>query len=251
MIMNFTRSGLVPLLAVAFLAACQAPVPKPPPESTKPAAGPAQQTDLKAEYRALAGGGGTVYTVDPAASKVLIYVFRGGLAASRGHNHVVRAAQFEGYAHLPSEDVTQARFDLRVPLEHLVVDEPALRAETGGNFAGERTPDEIEGTRRNMLGPRGLDAAQFPVVAMKSVSVSGDWPVVVADVAVSLHGVTREQPVMMKVERSAGALQISGMLALRHSDFGITPYSLFGGLLAVQDVVALEFELDARADDSL
>jgi polyisoprenoid-binding protein YceI len=236
------------LLIAGSLLACQAPAPKPaeaPPKSEQQPE-QVQPADLRAQYRGLAAGGGTVYTVKPAESKVLIYVFRGGLAASKGHNHVIRAADFEGYAHLPSDDATQSRFDLRVPFEALVVDEPGLRAETGGNFAGERTREEIEGTRRNLLGPRGLDASRYPFVTMKSVAVSGDWPVLVADVAVTLHGVTREQPVMLRVRRGADALQVSGTLVLRQSDFGVTPYSVFGGVLSVQDAVAIEFELVAR-----
>ena len=244
--------AVCPVLAAVLLSACQAPAPRQPAESQADAA-PPQTEDLETAYRALAAGGGAVYTVNPADSKVLIYIFRGGLAAKSGHNHVLRAASFEGYVHLPSDDPTQARFDLRVPVDDLVVDEPVLRTETGGNFSGERSQSDIEGTRRNMSGERGLNTAQFPFVNLKSLAVAGDWPILVADVAVSLHGVTRQQPVMLRVQRGNGALKVSGTLVLRQSDYGITPYSLFGGVIAVQDAVAIEFELVARtpADASL
>ncbi|MGH8561554.1 MAG: hypothetical protein ACRES4_06295, partial [Nevskiales bacterium] len=116
-------SGSLLLISI-LLSACQAPAPKPAVEIP---ASPAQpgSADLQAEYRALAAAGGTVYALDAAASRVVIYVFRGGLAAKSGHNHVISAPVFEGYVHLPSDNPAQARFDLRVPVNELVVDDPA------------------------------------------------------------------------------------------------------------------------------
>lgn len=231
--------------AALLLAACQAPAPKP---ASGTSAGPAQgaPVDLQAEYRALAASGGTVYAVDPAASTVLIYVFRGGIAAKSGHNHVISAPRFEGYVHVPSDQAADARFDLRVPLNELVVDDPALRASTGGNFAGERSAADIEGTQSNMLGPRGIDAGKFPFVQLKSLAVAGDWPVLVAEVAVTLHGVTRQQTVLLHVQRGDTGMKVTGSMVLRQTDFGITPYSLFGGVLSVQDAVVVDFELTGR-----
>ncbi len=232
------------LLAAALsLTACGG-MPAAPATAPSPAVDSA--IDLRADYRALARASGQVYALDPAQSKVRIYVFRGGRAAKAGHNHVLDAPQFEGYVHLPSDDVAQARFDLRFRLDQLRVDEPTLRAETGGAFAGERSASDIEGTRRNMLGARGLDAERFPVVGLRSVTISGDWPMLAAEVEVTLHGVSRRQLVPLVVSRTEARLAVSGSLALRQTDFGAEPYSLLGGLLAVQDAVAIRFELVAE-----
>lgn len=205
--------------------------------------------DLHAEYRALAAQGGVVYALDPAASDVRIYVFRGGTAARLGHNHILSVPQFEGYIFLPSQDdPTQSRFDLQVPLASLVVDDPRLRAETGGAFSGERSESDIEGTRRNMLGARGLDATQFPIMSFQSVSVSGDWPVLVVEMDIRLHGVTRRQSVPLQVMHGRRGVIVKGGLILRQSDFGISPYALFGGLMAIQDEVVIMFELGGNLE---
>jgi polyisoprenoid-binding protein YceI len=234
------RLLLSTLLLPALIAACQTTVPQPT------AAAPAWP-ELRAEYQSLVGSG-TVYAVDSAASKVRIYTFRAGAAARLGHNHVLSAPRFEGYVLLPSQQAADARFELRVPLDELAVDDPAARAETAGNFAGDRSAADIAGTRANMLGERGLDAARFPQMRLRSVAIEGDWPVLVAQVEVTLHGVSRTQPVMLRVERSAATLKVGGTLVLRQSDFGIVPFSALGGLLSVQDAVAVSFELTAARD---
>lgn len=237
--MNLCRNLSVLLLPA--LAACQTAAPQPA------LTAPVPDTDLRAEYQALAPNG-TVYAVDPAASRVRIFVFRAGAAARLGHNHVLSVPKFEGYVSVPSEQAADARFELRVPLAELVVDDPDLRRETAGNFSGERSADDIAGTRRNMLGTRGLSADQFPIVRLRSVAVEGDWPVLVAQVEVTLHGVTRAQAVMLRVERSPTQLKVDGQFTLRQSDFGITPFSALGGLMKVQDSVAIEFKLVMRQE---
>jgi polyisoprenoid-binding protein YceI len=230
-----------------WLCACQAPPAKPDVSATADASIAAatipDDETLGAEYRRLAATGGKVYVMDPAASALRIYVYRGGLAARSGHNHVISAPRFLAYAHVPGEEPAQARFDLTLPLHDLVVDDPQLRAKIGGNFAGERSESDISGTRRNMLGPRGLDADQYPVVHLKSVSIAGDWPMLLADVTVTLHGVRQVVPVVLHVEHDATSISASGSLFLRQSDFGIQPFSLFGGVLSVQDVVVMDFLL--------
>lgn len=229
---------LLPALILPVLVACQTAAPQPA------ATAPTPQADLRAEYQALAQTG-TVYAVDPAASQVRIFVFRAGAAARLGHDHVLSAPKFEGYVSLPSEQAADARFELRVPLADLVIDDSNIRAETGGSFSGERSADDIAGTRRNMLGERGLQADQFPIVRLRSLAVEGDWPILVAQVEVTLHGVTRTQAVMLHVERSATQLKVEGNFTLRQSDFGVTPLSVLGGLIKVQDPVAISFRLIA------
>lgn len=232
------------LLLALLLAGCQ--LPPQVPDAPGPAA-PQPATDLRAEYAALAASGGRVYAVDSARSRVLILVFRGGRAAKLGHNHVVSAPKFDGFVHLPSEDLSTARFDVRVPVAELTVDDPKLREAIGGAFSGARSAEDIEGTRRNMLGSSGLDAAQHPFVQLKSAAVAGDWPALVADVDVTVRGVTRRKAVLLRVERSTVGLKVQGSLVLRQSDFGITPFAVFGGALAVQDALAVEFELVTAA----
>lgn len=228
-------------LAAVLLSACQSMPPAPAGNATLGGT----PGDRAAAYREQAARGAQVYAIDPAASKLRVYVFRGGQAAKNGHNHVLSAPRFEGYLAWPSGDPRQARFELRFPLDALVIDDPALRAETGGSFSGQRSVSDIEGTRRNLLGPKGLDSAQWPFLEVKSLGVEGDWPILVARVEVRLHGVAQEKELMLRVEREPDRLRARGTLVLRQSEFGVVPFSVLGGLLAVQDPVAIEFDLRA------
>lgn len=233
------RRAAIPMVMVTalLLAACQS-LPSPAPEAALEGAWP----DLDATYRAQTASA-TVYALDPAASQVRIYVYRAGAAARFGHNHVLSLPRFAGYVAVPGDDASAARFELRVPLEALVVDDPVARADTGGSFAGERSAGDIAGTRANMLGERGLDAARFPQMRLRAVAVEGDWPRLLARVAVTLHGVTRQEPVALTVTREAGRLRVAGTLILRQRDYGIEPFSALGGLLQVQDAVTVDFAL--------
>ena len=96
-----------------------------------------------------------------------------------------------------------------------------------------------------MLGPRVLGADEFPSLRVSSLAVAGDWPMLVATVAVEMHGVRRERELLLQVERDDQQLRARGELVLRQSEFGVTPLSILGGVIAVQDPVAIRFDLRA------
>ena len=235
---------LVACSLLVFLAACA----ESPPAGNPAPVGPAASTpaDLATTYRPLAGSGGTVYAIDPAASQVRIYAFRGGKAAMAGHNHVISAPEFDGFAYVPDKGMADARFDLQFPLAKLVIDDPTLRQETGGAFATPVSADAVSGTRDHMLGARGLEADKFPLVSIHSARIAGEIPRLAATVSVTLHGVTRELLVPLTVSVKGGVLEADGAFALRQTDFGMQPYSVLGGLLSVLDEVVIEFRLAGK-----
>jgi polyisoprenoid-binding protein YceI len=231
----------LPLAVLLALSACQAPAPRAP--SATDRAPPS--IDLDAVYVERHAAGSAVYRVDPAASDVRIYVFRGGRAAKLGHNHVLSAPDFAGYISLDGGAAASAQFDLRFVLDGLAIDDPALLEATGGSFAGARSDTDIAGTRRNMLGERVLDAATHPQLHIRSLAVEGDWPMLVARVAVDWRGFSRAYDVLLQVERDDDSLRARGELVLRQTDFGITPLAILGGIIAVQDPVGVRFDVHA------
>lgn len=216
-----------------------AKLPEPPPVPAAVDAEPYRKFD--------AAGDGRVYAIDASDSVVRIYAYRGGKAAFAGHNHVILAGAFGGYVYVPNKRLSDARFEVAFPLQGLRVDEPTQRKALGGAFGGILPPNAINGTREHMLGERGLDAEHFPWVRINSVAVGGELPKPVAMIALELHGQKRQQLLPLDVRQSDDKLRIRGALALRQSDYGLKPYSVLNGLLAVQDDVAIEFDLGARA----
>lgn len=245
------RTEAMAALAMLALAACQSPAPQTPPDASAeaplvtPARTAAPADELTAEYAGLRDAGAAVWRVDPSLSDIRIHVYRGGRLARVGHNHVLSAPAFTGYVVFDGSNLASARFDLRFAFAALTIDDPALRVATGGNFAGERSQSDIEGTRDNMLGPRVLDAQHYPELCIRSLRIEGDLPLPITRIAVDWHGVTREHDVLLQLENSGDRLRASGDLVLRQSDHGITPLSILAGAIAVQDPVGIRFTLEA------
>ncbi len=201
------------------------------------------QPNLKAIYSKLGAEGGKVFMLDPKDSTVRIYAFRGGRAAKVGHNHVLSAPQFTGYFYLPPGGTSNARFDLAFRLDQLEVDNPEYRKALGPAFASVLSREAIEGTREHMLGADNLQADQFPFVRIHSLQISGESPKFAVQVQVEMHGQKREMWVPLTVEGLPDRLSVAGSFVVRQTDFGAKPYSVLGGMLAVQDEVIIEFKL--------
>ena len=199
--------------------------------------------DIATRYAALRKTGGQVFTLDAAKSAVRIYAFRGGKAAKFGHNHVLSAPTFQGFFYLASDGTAASRFDLEFRLDQLVFDEPEQRAALGPAFASSISVEDRASTRTNMLGDNNFQAAKFPMVRIQSLQITGDGPKFAAKVAVELHGQAREIWTPLTVTGLPDKLEVQGSFVLKQSDFGIKTFSLFGGLLAVQDETIVEFKL--------
>jgi hypothetical protein len=202
-----------------------------------------QHTALKAIYAELGAKGGQVFTLDPAKSAIRIYVFRGGSAARLGHNHVLSAPAFTGFFYLPGAGASNGRFDLEFRLDQLEFDNPTYRLALGSAFSSTLTPEAIAGARQHMLGHDNMQADQYPIVRVHSLQIVGESPKFAARVQIEMHGQQREMWIPLSVEGLPDMLTVTGSFVLRQTDFGVQPYSVLGGLLAVRDEVVVEFKL--------
>jgi polyisoprenoid-binding protein YceI len=224
---------LAVVAAVMLTAAC-VPLPTPPvPGEQRP------PTDFpQASYLQAAERGRTVFRIEPERSLVIILVYRSGPLTRLGHDHVIASRDITGYAELEA-----GRADLYVPLERLVVDDHALRVEAG--FNTQPTDDDIAGTRHNML-EKVLETGRFPFALIHVGSLETDANGTKLNVEISLHGVTHALQIPAKIDTGTGELDVSGSLSLNQTDFGITPFSVLGGLIQVQDRVDFRFRIRAR-----
>lgn len=190
--------------------------------------------------------GAQVFDVDAARSVVTLRVYRAGPLAKLGHNHVITAGAASGLVWQGREPAGSG-FELQVPVNSMVVDDPAARAAAGGGFEGTVPDSAREGTRQNLLRPEVLDGARFQVVTVRCAGLGGTWrePVALADV--TLKGVTRRIDVPIAIRHVGGTLEARGAFRLRQSDFGLTPFSVAGGAIQVADEVDLDFVIVATA----
>jgi hypothetical protein len=193
----------------------------------------------------LATVGATHYRVNSNLSDVRILVYRGGPLAKFGHNHIIRAGAVTGDVYL-NVAFERSGFVLSLPVEDFQVDPPAMRHAEGEDFALQPSAEAVAATTENMLGPEVLDAAHYPVIHLRSVNLVGpEWG---PDITVSteIHGVRRRQTVTVALEQCDDKLIATGSFTIRQSDFGITPFSVLGGGLQVQDPVKLRFRIVAE-----
>ncbi len=240
--LSFPRACKVLCLSMLLAACVSAPGPVPPVT--------AASVEVSAEVSAPKPADGPVYRIDGAASAVRIFVFRGGKAQRLGHNHVLAVPNVTGYVQVPAENGEGARFELSFRLDAMQVDPPELRQALGAGWASAVSPEAVAGTRANMLGEAGLQAARFPRVRIRSLSLSGEAPKLAAQVEVELHGQRRELWVPLDVSIKPEQVTASGALVIRQSEFGVMPFSVLGGLLAVKDELVVEFRLVAKPEKS-
>lgn len=220
------------LLACAALASCTPLPPAPASAPAPPAAMPAPAWQRQ---------GVRLLHIAPDESLLTITVRRGGALARLGHDHVVASRSLQGVV-APAPGRAQLRFRL----DEMSVDEASLRQAAG--LTTTPSADAIAGTRHNML-VRVLEAERYPWVSIDARR-TGNKEVFDADI--TLHGVTRTVQLPVRVEQAADGrrLQASGSLLLKQSDFGIVPFAVLGGAMAVQDQMELAFRITARQDVS-
>ena len=227
------RTGLVGAVVVAgCLSACAPPVSGPAGnEGQRPAGFP------DAYYMEAARRGQPVYEVDPATSRVVIEVRRGGALAQLGHDHVVVSHDVVGYV-----APVDGRADLYVRLDRLVVDERAERADA--HFDGQPPDEAIAGTRENMLRKLAADVHPYAVIGVRGVTkdASGSW----LNAKLAVNGVDREMRIPAQVSLAPEEVNVTGEMTIAQTSFGIVPYSILAGALQVQDQVAIRFRVRAR-----
>lgn len=230
--------GAAVVSALCFLvAACARQEPPPQLQAgAEPPAFPEHAYDTRA---------GRVYQVDGVASRVEIRVYRGGRLARMGHNHVIEIRDLGGKILVPA-DSGQSRADLYFPVSALVVDDPQSRARAGEQFQSKLSESDISATRANMLGERLLNATSFPFVEMRVRGVSGVWPDLVADTVLQVKSQAVARRIPLRVQQLDCQLSAQGELHLLQSDLSLTPFSVLGGALVVQDELAVSFYILAR-----
>jgi polyisoprenoid-binding protein YceI len=228
----YARWLTFPLLALTLWSCVSIPPLPPLPQGAPP--------DFpSAFYRQAAKQRSRVDRIDPSRSLITIYAYRSGPLAAAGHDHVVASHDAQGYI-LVSKDQTKSRADLYIPVATLRVDEQALRAEAG--FTTKPSAQDKENTRRNMLHSV-LEAPDFPYVRMHIEGLQEKPPGVTLNAQLTLHGNTRNISIPAELRSDSKNMEVSGEFRIRQTVFGITPYSILGGALAVKDQLRISFHI--------
>lgn len=234
-------------LAIASCVARNSIEPSPPPSD-------APDSFPQSTYEIAVAEGEIVYEIDAGDSLVVIYAYRTGALSRLGHDHVIASRSLRGYVLRTldaGDEGANVRADLFTSLAAMTVDEEDLRSEA--LFESEVSESDRSGTRANMLN--SLQAANFPF-ATAHVEASLDNRDLASgeislQVTITLHGVSKSIEIPAVFSIDFDSLSVESAFTLLQSDFGIKPFSVFGGALAVQDEIALRLKINAVRLDSL
>jgi len=216
------------------LAACQT---SPPPGPAKPPAAEAAAAPIPT--------GAHEYKVLAQESLLEILVYRGGAMAKLGHNHVIASHDLAGSVFV-AKDPLATSFDIRVPVNQLTVDEPALRAAAGADFPGAVPQNARDGTRVNLLSAALLDGANHPDIRLRATGFKAAGEGYEAAIEVTLKGETHLLHVPVSVARDGATLTARGEFPLKQSELGLKPFSVAMGTLLVLDDMRVRFTIVAR-----
>lgn len=169
-------------------------------------------------------------------------VYKAGTMARLGHNHVILNRELGGWVAVGRE----SSFWLEVPAAGFVVDDAGARAAEGAEFEPPVPEDARAGTLHNMLGAALLDAASHPTITVQSLKIT-DGPNPTATLRIAVAGRESTLTMPFALERGNGRLTATGVVALRQSTLGLTPFSVMLGALQVQDEFTLKFRIVALA----
>ena len=176
------------------------------------------------------------YRIDLQASRIEIHLFRGGLLAGLGDNHLIVIGNFSGTASGTPEGSWEVR--IRAETALLKVEDPGL---------SDATRQEIRAT---MLGPTQLDTERYPSIELRSRAVlpggtPNSWRL---QTDLTLYGVTRQVEFPLVWSQEGDRLEVKGKTTLRLRDFNIEPISKGFGTVKVKNEFEVVYDITLRRE---
>jgi len=173
-----------------------------------------------------------VFDIDAAGSDVHWRVYKAGAFARFGHNHVIAARELDGTVRLAASPA-DSEWELTIPYDGIVIDDPALRSLYGEDFASEPSADDIAGTRKNMLTEDVLNGEAYSEIVIRGTRLQGALGDAELPVVIELLGRSVALTLPARIEIDGNGLTASGEFSLDHSDLGMEPFSVMMGALQV------------------
>lgn len=185
------------------------------------------------------------YQIDDEKSWVRIQVFRGGLLAGFGHNHVVSVHDLSGTIEM-ADNVSESRLHLEFPVTSLTVDEPEDREAEGERFRRKISDKSIAETRENMLGDKLLQGDIFPIIVLAGKSISGTLPDLVIRTETTVRDNTAEIDFPAQVNVVDQKIIVSGSMPVSQEDLGLGRFKAALGALRVKDELVVRYRITAN-----
>jgi polyisoprenoid-binding protein YceI len=183
---------------------------------------------------------GFIYLIDGRASRFTVRAFASGMLAAMGHNPSVGIREFSGEMSFDPEKAEAGSFRLGVNAASLSIQDDV----------SEKDRREME----RLMNQEVLEAAKFPEIRYEAsditvTRVSEMLYSAALNGELTLHGVTRRQPINARITLLGSMLRASGDFTLDQTDYNIKLVSVAGGVLKVKDELKFSFEIVARKQE--
>jgi polyisoprenoid-binding protein YceI len=180
------------------------------------------------------------YVIDSRASRFTVQVFATGLLARMGHNPIIGIRDFSGEMQFNPDKLEAGGL-------RLVIKSASLSVQ---NDISDKDLREIE----RLMNQEVLETAKFPEIVYETTIVSVSK---MADMLCSatlngkltMHGVTRNQTIVVRVALLGSMLRASGDFSLDQTDYNIKLVSVAGGALKLKNELSFSFEIVARRQE--
>lgn len=180
------------------------------------------------------------YVIDCRSSRFTVRAFATGMLSAMGHNPTVGIRDFSGEVRFNPDKLEAGPFRLAIKASSLAVQDDI----------SEKDRREIE----RLMNEQVLETAKFPEILYEAPGISVTK---LSDMlcsatmngSLTLHGVTRGQPIAARITLLGSMLRASGDFTLKQSDYNIKPVSVAGGALKLKDELKFSFEIVARRQE--
>jgi polyisoprenoid-binding protein YceI len=180
------------------------------------------------------------YVVDGRSSRFTVQAFATGMLARMGHNPTIGIRDFSGEMNFNPDKLEAGSF-------HLVIKSASLSVQ---DDISDKDLREIE----RLMKQEVLETAKFPEIVYDAPSISVTKMAEALYSAalngkLTLHGVTRNQPISVRVALFGTMLRASGDFTLDQTDYNIKLVSVAGGALKLKAELKFSFEILARKQE--
>jgi polyisoprenoid-binding protein YceI len=180
------------------------------------------------------------YVIDGRASRFTVRAFATGLLAKMGHNPTIGIRDLSGELTFDPDKLEAASFRIVIKSASLSVQDDI----------SSKDLREME----RLMNQEVLETEKFPEILYEASAITVTK---MADMLYSatlngnltMHGVTRSQPIVTRVALLGSMLRASGDFSLNQTDYNIKLVSVAGGDLKLKDELTFSFEIVARKQD--
>ncbi len=177
------------------------------------------------------------YVMDTRGSQFTVQVVAGGVLSAFGHSPTISIKDFAGQADVNPDHLEQSSLKVTIQASSLVVKDDI----------SDKDRREIERSMQQEI----LETSAYPEIAYECSNIAANKAAegqytVTLNGDLTMHGVTRTQPVSARVTLTEDTLRAFGAFSLKQTDYELKLASVAGGALKVKDELKFSFNILAR-----